>query len=452
MTSRLRLARLGVCSLLMAALVSAAVADDWPQFRGPNRDGKSSEKGLLKEWPEGGPKLLLTISGAGVGYSSATIVGDRVYISGDVDGKSVLSMFDLEGKKLKQTEIGAGHPDRQYPGTRSSVTIDTASNLAFVLGPQGDLLCADAKTLEAKWRKNLPAEFKGRRPGWRYSESVLVDGDRVYCAPGGPDATIVALNKHTGKTLWTSKGLSDGAAYSSCMKTTIDDVAQIIYLSDQALVSVSAVNGQPLWRYARPSNKTANCPSAVVEGRRVFAASGYGNGGGAVDVKITRSPVSIKAEQAWETKDMVTHHGGYVLVDGYLYGNHGNGYSCLDFKTGKVMFNAPEVGKGSIICADGMLYMMSERGGTIALAEATPEGYKEKGRFRIPQKDKGWTWAHISIANGRMYVRHGDNIFVYDIRQSQETAQAPQLQDRPQEKDSGESEGPAAERAAVEKS
>lgn len=423
MTSRTKTGRLfaGALALLLMG-ATLVMADDWPQFRGPARDGKSTEKGLLKAWPEGGPKLLLTISGAGVGYSSPTIVGDRIYVSGDVDGKNMLIMYDLEGKKLKQTVIGQDHPDRQYPGSRSSPTVDKESGLVYVLGPQGELLCADAKTLVAKWTKNLPTEFKGRKPGWRYSESILVDGDRVICTPGGPDATIVALNKRTGATVWTSKGLSDGASYASCMKATIDGAAQIICLTSQGLVGVSAVNGQPLWRYDRPSNKTANCPSPVFEGNRVFAATGYGHGGGAVDVTIQKSPVVVKAEEAWENKNMVCHHGGYVLVEGYLYGNHGNGYACLDWKTGERKFNAPGVGKGSIIYADGMLYMMNEKDGTIALAEAKPDAYKETGRFQIPQGESGPTWAHLSIANGRLYARHCDKIYVYDIKASQEQA------------------------------
>ncbi len=416
MTSPTKMARALFCALALTLVLSpVAMADDWPQFRGPNRDGKSTETDLLKQWPQGGPELLLTVKGAGIGYSSPTIVGERIYVSGDVEGKNRLAMFDLQGKQLKQVEIGKPHPDRQYPGARSSPTVDKESGLVFVLGPYGELLCANANTLEVEWRVNVAERFKARTPGWRYAESVLVDGNNIIVAPGGPDATIAALNKRNGATVWTSKGLSDGASYASCMKTTIDGVPQIVYLTSKALVGVSANNGQPLWSYARPSNKTANCPSAVFDGRRIFAATGYGTGGGAVDITIQRNPVSIKAEQAWETKDMVCHHGGYVLVDGFLYGNHGRGWSCLDWKTGERKFYDAGVGKGSIIYADGMLYMMSENGGTVALAEATPEGYKEAGRFRIPQEQEGQTWAHLSIANGRLYARHNDNIYVYNI-------------------------------------
>jgi len=240
-----------------------------------------------------------------------------------------------------------------------------------------------------------------------------VDGNKVICTPGGPDATIVALDKQKGSTVWTSKGLSDEAAYASPIKFTVDKVPMIATMTAKGLVGVSANTGQFLWRYDRPANGTANCPSPVVAGNRIFQATGYGQGGGAADIIVNGGAVT--ARQAWETKDMVCHHGGYVVVDGFIYGNHGGAYACLDLKTGEKKWTGKGPGKGSVIYADGMLYCLGENG-SVGLIEAKPDGYKQTGQFKLPPEGQGQAWAHMAIANGRLYIRHGDMLYCYDIK------------------------------------
>lgn len=412
MTRRTRMAAV----VLAAALVSAATlrADDWAQFRGPNRDGKSAETGLLKSWPAEGPKLLWTAKGCGAGYGSPAIAGGLIAVTGDIGGKGCLVVFDMDGKPKQTIPFSKDNgKDKNGPGTRSTPTID--GGMIYVGAPFGELACFDAKTLQKKWEVNIQTVFRGRVPGWEYAESPLIDGDNVILTPGGPDATIAALNKTNGQAVWTSKGLSDPAAYASCQKITVDNVPQIVTLTGAGLVGVSAKTGQFLWRYDRPSNKTANCPSPVFDGSRVFAASGYGNGGGAVDLKVAGNGVT--ATQAWDTKDMNCHHGGYVLVDGFLYGNNGGGWACIDWKSGQTKYKKPGVGKGSIIYADGMLYCLSEGGGgKVGLVAAAPDDHKIVSQFTIPKGGAGPVWAHMAISNGRLYVRHGDVLYCYDIK------------------------------------
>ncbi len=389
-----------------------AFADDWPQFRGPERNGVSTETGLLKQWPAGGPKLLWTASGCGVGFSSAAIVGNMVYTSGDIDGRSHVVAFDLDGKRKWQRSIGGAYRG-QYPGMRSTPTVD-GDNL-YCLGGQGDLACMEAKTGRPRWSVNIIGRFRGRVPKWGLAESVLIDGNNVICTPGGRDATLVALNKRTGKTVWTSAGLSDSPGYASPIVFKVGPGRIISTLTAKGLVGVSAKNGRFLWRYDRPYNKTANCPTPLFHKGAVFSASGYNTGGGLVRINASRTSVSIR--ELWQTRDLVNHHGGFVIVDDHVYG-HSNrgGWTCLEFATGRRTHSNKGVGKGSVIAADGMLYCFSEGGGTVGLVKADPGSYQIVSRFRIPQGGSGSTWAHPSIANGRLYLRHGDKLFCYDIK------------------------------------
>ena len=394
--------------------VTTLAAADWPQWRGLSRDGTSPEAGLLKNWPDGGPKLLWTATGCGAGFGSPAIAQGMICLTGDFEGKGCLMIFDLDGKLKQRLPFARDNgKDTQAPGTRSTPTIE--DGMIYVSAPLGEVACFDAKTFQNKWTVNIQERFSGRMPGWEYADSPLIDGDNLICTPGGPDATIVALNKKTGQTVWTSKGLSDAAAYSSCLKITVDKVPQIVTFTAHGLVGVNARTGEFLWRYDRPANTVANCPSPVFADGRVFAASGYGNGGGAVDIKVT--PSGVKAEQAWETKDMDCHHGGYVLVDGHLYGNHGAGWACIDWKTGQTRYNAKGIGTGSVIYADGMLYCLSEIGGKVALVKATPKGHQIVSQFVLPKGGSGPTRAHPVISDGRLYIRHGDALHCYDIRQ-----------------------------------
>ena len=405
----------GLGVLVMVALVVAAAGafgDDWTQFQGPERNGISNETGLLKQWPDGGPKLLWTATGCGTGFSSAAIAAGTVYVAGDVGENCQVMALDLTGKVKWTKVIGKSGQGGGHPGARSTPTVDGDS--VYCLGPVGDLACLDAKTGNVKWSGNIINTFKGRIPQWQLAESVLIDGNNLICTPGGQDTTLVALNKKTGAPVWTSKGLSDPAAYASPILFTVGKLRMISTLTARGVVAVDASNGKFLWRYDRPSNTTANIPSPAFYKDCVFCATGYKKGGGLVQVTVNGT--EALAKELWQTSDFVNHHGGYVIIDDHIYGyGDGGGWTCLDFKTGQVAWQVQGVSKGSVIAADGMLYCLGERR-VMGLMKVDPAAGELVSHFRLPTKGPEPSWAHPAIANGRLYIRDFDSLLCYDIK------------------------------------
>ena len=406
------LPRIFLCLMVFGLVAVGAFAEDWPQFRGPDRNGVSKETGLLTQWPQGGPELLWTADGCGLGFSSVAIADGTIYVSGDSGQSCQVVALDLEGKVKWRRPFGQAHTRGRFPGTRSTPTVD--GNSVYCLGPQGDLGCIDAKSGRLRWSVNIIKRFRGRNIQWKLSESVLVDGNNVICTPGANNATLAALNRNTGATVWTSKGLSDRAAYASPIAYKVGPGRIISTLTASGLVGVNAANGNFLWRYDRPSNRTANCPTPVFYRGAVFSASAYNTGGGLVRITASRSRVSIN--EIWQTADMDNHHGGFVVINDHIYG-HGNrsGWLCIDFNTGRTIWRDRGVGKGSVISADGMLYCFSE-GRTMGLVKVNPNRYELVSQFRMPRAGSRPTWAHPAIANGKLYLRDDDKLFCYDIK------------------------------------
>jgi outer membrane protein assembly factor BamB len=294
-------------------------------------------------------------------------------------------------------------------GPRSTPTVD--GDRLYVLTENGDLACLRIDGT-AVWHRNILKEFGGPQLQWLISESPLVDGPHVVVSPGGPGAGMVKLDKMTGKTVWTSKELSDSAAYSSITAADVQGVRTYMTFTDTAGVGVRASDGKLMFRYPQAANRTANVATPVYSNNKVFFTSAYGTGGGLLDLTVQNGEVA--ATEVYFTREMRNHHGGVVLVDGYLYGFSDLILTCLEFTTGKLMWRDRSVGKGSVTFADGHLYIQGETN-MVGLAEATPSGYREKGRFEIP--DKGMpSWAHPVISDGRLYVRNQDTLLVYDIK------------------------------------
>lgn len=402
-----------------------AKAGEWPGWRGPDRTGRSTETGLLKEWPSGGPRLAWKAAELGDGFSTPSVADGKVFLLG-TKGEGIEHLYALStetGKSLWSIEVGkmtGGHP-----GPRSTPTIDNGH--AYLISSDGNLVCADTKEGKIIWQKNIQKAFKGQRGGWAYCESPLIDGDRLVCTPGGDEATIVALNKKDGELIWQSdislevkpdpkkkrrRGGYSRAAYSSVVTNTVAGEKQYVQFLSGGVVGVSAATGKLLWHYDEPANRTANCSTPIVYENAVFAASAYGNGGGLA--KISKSGNEFKAEKVYFLKEMQSHHGGIVRVGKYLYGTNGGRLLCVEYSTGKIMWQDKSVGKGSIMYADGHLYVRSERG-PIALVEATPDGYKEKGRFEQPERSRKRAWPYPVVAGGKLYIRDWDKLFCYDI-------------------------------------
>lgn len=378
----------------------AAAPGDWPCWQGPNHDNRSLDKGLLKEWPENGPKQLWKISNLGRGYSSVAVSGGKIYVTGGEKDKGFLFALDGDGKQLWKVECGRRH-------TKDFSSLPTVDgNNVYTLDPHGLLICHDAETGKKKWSREARA-FGGGHHEHGYTEAPLIFGDTVIFSPGGKNC-IVALDKATGNEVWKSSGFADGVMYSSCISYVFNNEPMIVTGTGGGLRCVKAKTGELVWK-----NGSAvapwSCPTPVYGDGYVFWANGYGKGG--VCMKLQPDGT---AKEAWTTKTMDCMSGGYVIDNGYVYGNHGVGWVCLDLKTGKKMWNERGVGKGSVCWADGMLYLFSENGGEAALATCSPEGFKITGKLRVA--GNGESWAHPVVTGGRLYLRYGNNLYCFDVK------------------------------------
>ncbi len=396
------------CVFVLSPLVIAA---DWPQFRGPNRDGVSKEKGLLQSWPAEGPPLLWTTKGLGGGYSTVSVSGDRIYTLGDRSGQSHLVAMNREdGAILWKTPVGA-------TGGSLGCTPTVEGERIYALGQQGDLVCIDSDG-KVVWKKNLMTDFGGSKGGWNYCESPLVDGEQLIVTPGGKEATMVALDKKTGKTIWKCPIATrkKEAGYSSVVISQVGSMKQYVQLFNGGLVGVST-DGKVLWTHEKLGDNTANVPTPIIIGDQVFSSIGYGRG--ASLLKLKASGQSVSASEIYYRRELTNKHGGVIQVNGFVYGDTDDSGLpfCADIKTGNVKWKRGRGGNGkgsvSILYADNRLYLHYQNG-VVALAVASPEEYRETGSFELPKKD-GQLWAHPVVSNGRYYVRNGDSLYCYNI-------------------------------------
>jgi len=396
---------------------------DWPQWQGPDRNNTSREAGLLQSWPKDGPRLVWKANLLGGGYSVPSVAAGRIigmsYLGED---EIVWALEASKGKLLWKTPIAKANRTVDYnEGSRCSPTIE--GDALYALGVDGDLVCLRVADGAFVWRRNLVKDFDGILPfyiaSYGYTESPLIDGDRVVVTPGGTKATVVALDKKTGKTIWTvaipepRKMGSSRAAYASLVASEVDGVKHYVQFLQGGLVGVSR-EGKLLWRWDTPSNDIANCTTPIVHQNLVFASSGYGKGCGLA--RLVPKKDELHVDELYFNKAMKNVHGGMVLVDGYVYGNSDPGYLvCLELAAGKVKWQERAAGRGSIVYADGHLYYRDEAG-PMLLVEANPEKYIEKGRFSPPGRSKVKAWSHPVIANGHMLLRDQEALCCYDIK------------------------------------
>lgn len=403
---------LAVCTLLTCA----AAAEDWPQWRGPNRGGVSKETGLLKAWPADGPQRLWVFRDAGVGYAGFAVVGDTLYTMGERgEVEHLIAVNVADGSEKWATKMGGHFTYRNWgDGPRGTPTVD--GEHVYALGANGGLVCAKASDGKIVWRTTM-SKFGGETPKWGYAESVLVDGDQLVCTPGGRQGAILALNKKTGAPIWQSKEFTEPAEYSSIIIAEHNGARQYIQLTMKKAAGVDARSGRVLWTHDWPG-RTAVIPTPIFHDGHVFLTSGYGVGCELIEIGRGNNVRSI-----YKNKDLDDHHGGVVLVDGHVYG-HGNtgGWICQAFKTGEIKWSEKRtLGKGCVTYADGRLYCLSERDGTVALIEASPQGWNEHGRFRLDPQTRqrapsGAIWSHPTVANGRLYLRDQELLSCYDIK------------------------------------
>lgn len=414
MNTRTLLLVLGLAGALFS---SVTLADDWPQWRGPQRTGISAETGLLSQWPKDGPPLVWHAKEIGDGYSTPSVVGSRLYVISNegMDDEYVLALSTRDAKQLWRTRIGKVGINRgpQYPGSRSTPTVD--GELLYVLGSDGDLACLEVETGEIRWTKNV-RDFGGRPGAWAYSESPLVDGDVVVCTPGGKEATLLALDKTTGEVVWKSAvPEGDAAGYASIIVVDSGGVKQYVQFASKGLIGVAAESGKFLWRYDHTAKGSmANIPTPVARGLEIY--SGAGRTGGGL-VKLTVDDQEIGTEEVYFDTKLPKGIGGFVRVGDYLYGTTRTSLMCIEFATGEIQWQDRSVGSGAVCAADGRLYVHGDTD-DVALVELTPEAYREKGRFTLPdQPDRGKAkaWAYPVIANGKLYMRDLSSLWCYDV-------------------------------------
>lgn len=420
--------------LLAALALLVPQAGDWPQYRGPTRDDVSAETGLLPQWPPDGPPLLWTCRTAGIGYSGVSVVGNRLYtIGGRGDTEHLIAVDVATGSEVWSLPIG---PLFQFEGNKwsagPSTTPTVSGDLVYALGGMGDLLCADAATGKEVWRKNLPKELDAqvnpigggpKNLGWGFAGSPLVDGEHLICLPGGPKGTVAALDRKTGRLVWQSAEVKDQAAYTSPMLAEIDGVRQIVVLTNPGLFAVSASVGKLLWRAERKGaygTEVINTP--LIQGASIFTTVSAGNGGCEL-LKISKDGAAFKAEPVYSNKNLSNHHGNVIRVGEHVYGHSdGRGWVCHRFTDGQNVWSEKQkFPAGSVAYADGRLYCFSEIDGTTALVDASPDGWKEEGRLKLPEASKlrkpsGRIWTPPVVAGGRLYLRDQELLFCFDVR------------------------------------
>lgn len=393
---------------------------DWPEFHGPRRDNISPETGLLKKWPAAGPQLLWEAEGLGAGYASVSIAGGTIYTAGQLGDTTHVIALDMAGGlkwKAPNGRSWKASPKQRhavrYGGSRSTPTVH--EGVAYHMGELGRVAAFDAETGRELWAVDIMARFAGKLPKYGYCESLLIDGEKLFCYCGGPKVSMVALNRKTGEAIWQGPPLKDGTSCCSPIIAEFAGVRQLVSMNGAAIVSYDIASGELLWRYEHDNTRDNNITSPIFHDGCIFATTGYGKG--CVGLRLKAERGKVRVERLWETKAFDNHHGGVVLLDGYVYGTgqRSRGWHCMDIKTGELKYRDRGFGKGAVTYADGLLYCVAERG-LAGLAKPTPAGFELVNSFQLPKKAKDFFWAHPVVHDGRLYIRHAGYLYAYDVR------------------------------------
>ena len=392
----------------------------WPCFHGPDRTNKSKETSLAQLWPAGGPKLLMTINGLGEGFSSVSIADGMIFTAGLENNVPYVFAFDLRGKPVWKKPSGAKWSTTaswasSYVGPRSTPTYD--NGVVYFLGEMGLLTAFEAKTGKIIWQIDLPRVYEASPTEYGYAESVMIDGNNLYVRPAGKKGHQACLDKRTGKLIWANTQITGIESYTSPVVANHGGYRQLLGGSSNSYFGIDTKTGRLLWSVEVVNKQACNIPDAVFHNGYVFITSGYGFG--SMLYKLNVSGTSVKPEKVWQSDIMDNHHGGVILHNGYIYGSgsRSRGWFCLDFMTGAQKWKAGN-DEGCLTFADGMLYTLDQKG-TMRLVKAVPDKYEVAGEFRLPSGGKGMYWAHPVVCDKRLYIRHADKIFVYDISRSQ---------------------------------
>jgi outer membrane protein assembly factor BamB len=393
----------------------AQLTGDW---RPENRTGISAETGLLKSWPEEGPALLWTNLELAKGNSQPSFGAGSIYITGTEGSNDILYALSMDGKILWKAVMGRAW-NQSYPDSRATPTVE--GNRVYTCSGFGDLACFDGGTGEMIWSYKGSEENKGTYGSWGIAESLLIDGNRIFYSPGGPETMTIALNKTNGNVIWKSPSLNDKPGYVSPILVNYAGKKMIVNVSLSHVFAIDASNGSVLWKVAHvnpePGSDLIKCTTPLFKNGMIYVTGGYNTGG----MMIKMGQDGASADTIWTDKVLDDHHGGVVELDGYIYGsnwlNNSNGnWCCIDWNTGKKMWEEHWNCKGSIIAAEGMLYIYDEKRGNVGLLKANPEKFDLVSSFKITQGNAGPYWAHPVIHNGVLYIRHTNALMAYDIK------------------------------------
>ncbi len=400
--------RLSVFVFLFTCLSILSKAQETTFWRGLNATGIYTVDKLLPQWPAEGPQIIWTFDKLGQGFSSPAFANNKIYINGMVDGQAVLFVLDQNGKELQQFKYGKEF-DTSFPGTRSTPTI--AGDLAYLLTGNGKLTCLDLKSGNPVWGKDFLTNFDGTNITWGYTESVLIDGDKLFCTPGGKTNNVMALNRMTGETIWNCSGLGETSAYCTPLLVKLPNLRLLVTHTSGNVLGIDASTGKMLWNFVHPNQWAVHPNTPIYHDGGLFVFSGYGQGG--EKLKLSANGSSVTKE--WEIKSFDSRMGGAVLIDGYLFGSGDNGRSwqCIDWKTGDQKYSSTEVGKGVTIAANKKLIGYSEKG-ELFMAEANPSAFKVISKTKVALGSEQH-WAHPVVNNGILYVRHGNVLIAYKI-------------------------------------
>jgi outer membrane protein assembly factor BamB len=398
--------------LLLCILSTSLATDNFSQWRGPERDGKYPDTKLLQQWPSEGPNLLWTATELGEGFSSPAVTSQGVYVTGMIDGTGYLFAFDQNGKKRWRISYGPEWQDG-HDGTRTTPTV--VGDKIYIMSGQGKAICVNVADGKIVWKVDLVKSFGARNLKWGMTESLLVDGNRVFCTPGGSGAMMVILDRLSGKTIKVIEGNGEKSAYCSPAIVTHNGKRLLLTMTGESLVGLDAESGDFLWGQNHKTRHDINPNTPLYIDGYIYAVSGYGTGGQLVE--LTEDGRGIKP--VWSDKTLDSQIGAAVVVDDYIYGSgHKNkGWHCIEWRTGNVQFTANDLGsKGNLIFADGLLYCYSEKG-DVGLIRPNSKKFDVISSFKI-EEGSGSHWAHPVISDGRFYVRHGDVMMVYDIKKN----------------------------------
>jgi outer membrane protein assembly factor BamB len=409
-------------SVLLGICIQLGFSQSISQWRGDNRDGIYNEKGLLKKWPDEGPKLLWHFDELGDGHASAAVTKTMVVTAGMIGEQGFVYAFDHTGKLLWKTEYGAEWA-KNWNGVRSTPLV--YNDKIYIYSSFGKLVCLNSTDGKILWSVDVMTDYDGRNITWGVTENLLIDEDKIFCTPGGIEANVIALNRNTGKLIWKSKGIGGKSAYASPMIINIANKKILVTMTEGGILGIDVSNGNLLWNYEYKAERNSVFPNTpIYKDGLLYFTSGYGKGG--IMLKLAADGTSVT--EVWKNNAPDTQMGGVVLLNGRLYGAGQNNRKlyCLDWLTGKEIYSSNYVkserdtsikgvamNPANIISAEGLLYCYTEAG-VVGLVEPKTDGFNLISSFKVPY-GANQHWAHLVINNKKLYVRHGTSLMVYDI-------------------------------------